>query len=275
MSIVFFLAFLCTKHNQTINLSGTWLMAPKRQQSSSSESVSEEEPVAKALVGRVAAKSHPPPPPSPDSSESDSSPSPPKKEKNPTRGEVEQAHDTGRGRTPATSARGSKPEMVRGSKGKGKKGQRQTCQICWHKVGNGESALSQHQYWSETCNAWRFYRQGQTWEAALRAAHDLTKQREEEDMEEVPVEAGGVLPARSLKHKKRLEAEAEARSKRTSLKEDKKEKTKKRKRAKGSEKSPDPVRKEKHRKPPPSSGDESSPDILRMAKKLIRAIASK
>ena len=62
--------------------------------------------------------------------------------------------------------------------GKGSKGHRLTprCPICWRRVGSG-SGLSQHQYWSVQCNAWKLYNMSKA-------------QAKKEDMDLLAAEAG-------------------------------------------------------------------------------------
>lgn len=108
----------------------------------------------------------------------------------------------------------------------------------------------------------------------MRMAADLKHQRELEEgtADTVPTDPGSVVPASSRHHKEKLEAEAV--KKRKSLKAEHKDKDKKkRKKTKRRASSPSPRRLEKHRRPP--SPDDDNPEVLKLAKKLVRALASK
>ena len=58
----------------------------------------------------------------------------------------------------ASPARSPSPEET--GKGHGASSQRVRCPVCWASVANTTGGLSQHQYFNQTCNAWRYYQQG-------------------------------------------------------------------------------------------------------------------
>ena len=97
----------------------------------------------------------------------------------------------------ASPARSPSPEET--GKGHGASSQRVRCPVCWASVANTTGGLSQHQYFNQTCNAWRYYQQGYPWTQALRYARQLRAERETEHWDEpvVPTRSGSVAPMRS------------------------------------------------------------------------------
>eukprot|EP00435_Cladocopium_sp_Y103_P022063 s146_g5.t1 len=193
------------------------------------------------------------------------------------RGHVSRAAETAGDARPADVEGRAPPE---GNKGKGKRrrrGESQSCPVCWAPVGRHESSLSQHQYWSEDCNARRIYaEQNCSWTSARRQALQLKEAREDayynQGVHETPPATGvHVTPAPSLAAKREFEgdgedaAEDDEREARPKT-EARKEKTKKKKRRHHRRHSPSPeVARDRRRskRPPSSDGEDDLPKVKR------------
>eukprot|EP00435_Cladocopium_sp_Y103_P029503 s1836_g7.t1 len=151
-------------------------------------------------------------------------------------------------------------------KGRGKSDGK--CRFCWKRVKGGPSAMSQHEWWSETCLAWQYYKAGYPWHQAKRMAASLKRQRMEEGSDSSGDDSD--RPARKevgKKHKKESRVDKswvegpfahEKRRRKEKTKKDKKKtshKDRKEKKKKGRKSSPTPSRspgRDKRRRPPSS-----------------------
>ena len=187
--------------------------APKKEKDTSSSSDSDEE---EEVAEEVAAPKATPPAGIPKSAP----PAPPR------RGRAREASEAGESSSDrAPRARGHRsPSPVdppareddKGSPSPEERAGRVRCPICWASVANSQGGISQHQYFNQTCNAWRYYQQGYPWPQAVRYARVLKYERDTEHWDEptepkrsgsvAPVaRSSSVMPARSKEQRLRLE----------------------------------------------------------------------
>ena len=79
----------------------------------------------------------------------------------------------------AASAKGRGKSEGKQKKGHGKSDGK--CRYCWKRVKGGAAAMSQHEWWSESCLAWQYYKAGYDWERAKRMATATKNQRMVQD----------------------------------------------------------------------------------------------
>ena len=177
------------------------------------------------------------------------------------------AEKSGRHRV-ARKARPASPDSPPAKgRGKGKKGGRSKCEVCWRRVGPSENARQQHRYWNLVCLCWQQFQSGKhrSWDQACQAAEAQKLRREERSRarwEDAPEEPQNPPPDRRGEGGKRsvvppVEKEKKYKKERKE-KTDKKVKHSKRRERPAASPSPDPVRKHKHHRKPPSSDSEDA-----------------